>query len=250
MTGAQETLIRRLDMIAELGEDDRRALSALPFAIRRVPAGGAIVREGEFVSTSSVLIEGFTYRHRHTIEGKRQIIAFHPPGDMPDLLSLHMKQMDHGLSAKTEATIGAVNHDTLWALCRKRPDVAAALWRLTLIDGAIFRAWIVGLGRLSARERTARLLCELAMRLRAVSPQTRELYDLPLGQQDLADALGLTIVTVNQVLRGLREDGLVEKARASLRITDWQGLSTLGQFDGAYLGFRRPVPMLVEGAGA
>lgn len=240
---AHHKLITRLDMVAELNDEDRTALSALPVVIRDVPADTDIVSEGQTVSHCCILIDGFAYRYRNIRDGRRQIIAFHVPGDIPDLHSLHIRRMDHSFAATTPSRVGFVSHEAVWNLCRERPNVAAALWLETLIDGAIFREWIVGLGRLSGKSRTAHLLCELAVRLRAVRLAKDHVYHLPLTQHELADALGLTVVTVNRVLQEFRADNLVDRERSRMTIKDWPTFARIGEFDPTYLHFRRPVSM-------
>ncbi|WP_232845486.1 Crp/Fnr family transcriptional regulator [Aurantimonas marina] len=240
---AQRVLIRRLDLVANLNDDDREALLRLPTTIKEVEAGVDIVSEGERVKQCCVLIDGFTHRYRHTFEGKRQIIAFHVPGDIPDLHSLHINVMDHSFAATTRSKIGFVSHEAVWSLCIARPNVAAALWLETLIDGAIFREWIVGLGRLSGKSRTAHLLCELAMRLRSVGMAPDHVYRLPLTQHELADALGLTVVTVNRVLQEFKLEGLLDRDRSRMTIKNWSTLVRIGEFDPDYLHFRVDVDM-------
>lgn len=236
-------LIRRLDLVADLDDEDRDALRRLPTIIKEIEAGVDIVTEGERVSQCCVLIDGFTHRYRHTFDGKRQIIAFHVPGDIPDLHSLHINVMDHSFAATTRSKIGFVPHEAVWSLCKARPNVAAALWLETLIDGAIFREWIVGLGRLSGKSRTAHLLCELAMRLRSVGLAPDHVYRLPLTQHELADALGLTVVTVNRVLQELKLEGLLDRERSRMVIKNWPALARIGEFDADYLHLRVNVDM-------
>ncbi|MAU97888.1 MAG: transcriptional regulator [Fulvimarina sp.] len=243
---AQKILLKRLKLVAEIDAEDEADILALPVTMREFEAGIDIVSEGQFVRQCCILIDGFTHRYRHTLEGKRQIIAFHVAGDIPDLHSLHMNYMDHSFAATAQSRIGFIAHDAVWDLCVRRPRVAAALWRETLIDGAIFREWIVGLGRLSGQSRTAHLLCELAMRMQAVGLAPDHVYRLPLTQHELADALGLTVVTVNRVLRDLRIAGLVDRERSRMAIRDWDALARLGEFDPRYLHFRVPVMMSRE----
>ncbi|MEF2551561.1 Crp/Fnr family transcriptional regulator [Aurantimonas sp. A2-1-M11] len=246
---AHRKLITRLDKVAELDDEDRAALSALPVIIRDVQADEDIVSEGQTVSHCCILVEGFTCRYRNIRDGRRQIIAFHVPGDIPDLHSLHIHYMDHSFAAMTPSRVGFVPHEAVWSLCRERPNVAAALWLETLIDGAIFREWIVGLGRLSGKSRTAHLLCELAVRLRAVQLAPDLVYHLPLTQHELADALGLTVVTVNRVLQELKAENLIDRERSRMTIKDWPALARVGEFDTNYLHFRVPVTMSAGGPG-
>ncbi len=245
---AHAALIRRLELIGNLDAQDRAAIECLPVQIKEYQPGEDIVREGERVHACCILMSGFAFRYRTLLDGKRQIIAFHLPGDIPDLHSLHINVMDHSFAATDRSTIAFVHHDAVWALCREREKVAALLWLETLIDGAIFREWIVGLGRRSGRSRTAHLLCELAVRLRSVGLAPESVYRLPLTQHELADALGLTVVTVNRVLQDFRSNGLVDRERSRMVIKDWTKLSRIAEFDPTYLHMRQNIDMVSAGA--
>src|SRR3954466_1057897 len=94
-------------------------------------------------------------------------------------------------------------------LIRRFPDLGSLLWRDTLIDAAIFREWMVGIGRRSAHQRIAHVLCEMATKLRAVGLNDGHTYPWPVTQQEVGDALGLTTVHVNRVLRDIRAEGLI-----------------------------------------
>ena len=104
-------------------------------------------------------------------DGKRQIIAFHLPGDIPDLQSLHIKKMSHSLATLTPCEVAVVSQSDIWSLCLARPQVNATLWLETLIDAAIYREWIISLGQYTALERTARLVCESIVRIESMGPE-------------------------------------------------------------------------------
>lgn len=239
-------LIRRLELIAELDEDDKRALRDLPLQVEYIPPNTDIVREGDHVQSCCLLLDGVAYRYRHTLDGKRQIIAFHLSGDVPDLHSLHIHVMDHSMAVTDATRVAFVKHQAVWDLCRARERIAAALWLETLIDGAIFREWIVALGRRNGRSRTAHLLCEITLRMKAMGMGEGNVFRLPLTQNELADALGLTPVTVNRVLQDFRLEGLVERERSRMVIRDWAGLARIGEFDPTYLHMRSSVDFGVD----
>jgi CRP-like cAMP-binding protein len=203
--------------------------------VKAVAPDADIVSEGEYSSQSCLLVDGFVCRYATVGSGGRQIMSFHTPGDIPDLQSLHLKRMDHGLMALVPSTVAFIQHGDLRRLCLSYPGVAALLWRDTLVDAAIFRAWIVNVGRRDARTRMAHLLCELAVRFDAVGLSTGHSYRLPARQTDLADALGLSTVHVNRVLMELRAERLIKLEARNVTILDWDGLQRAGEFDALYL---------------
>ena len=107
--------------------------------------------------------------------------------------------------------------------------------RTQAFDAAVFRQWMVGLGRRSALSRIAHLLCELLVRLRAVELVEDHAFALPVTQAELADALGISTVHVNRVLQDLRGDNLITLHGGSVKVLDWERLKRAGEFDPTYL---------------
>ena len=68
----------------------------------------------------------------------------------------------------TPSKLAFIPHESLRALMHRCPRVADVMWRDTLIDAAVFREWMIGLGRRSAEMRIAHVLCEILVRMRAV----------------------------------------------------------------------------------
>jgi Crp-like helix-turn-helix domain len=104
-----------------------------------------------------------------------------------------------------------------------------------MIDAAVFREWLVGLGRRSAYQRIAHVLSEIFVRLHAVGLTQDSSYQLPVSQAELGDALGLSTVHVNRTLQELRRDGLIELRGGKVEIKDWATLKEAGEFDPHYL---------------
>ncbi|MEN3376660.1 MAG: hypothetical protein V7604_2015 [Hyphomicrobiales bacterium] len=229
-----DRLIRKLLTSSKLANADVVAIQDLPIYLRDLERDHPIVREGDRTDHSCLLVEGFACRSKTTDEGKRQILSIHIPTEIPDLQTVHLRVMDHDLTALSRCTVGFIPHDAIRALAHARPAVAAALWRETLIDASIFREWIVN-GRRSAPKRMAHLVTELAKRLEAVGLLVGDNFELPMTQLDLADALGLTPVHVNRVMQELRKDGLLEFRRFVVTLGDAERLRQLGDFDDLYL---------------
>ena len=228
-------LIRKLESIADLTDEEKAAVFDLPMHVRHVGADQDIVREGDRPSECCLVVDGFACSYKHTDEGKRQIMSFYVPGDIPDLQSLHLGTMDHTIGSLVSCKLAFIPHASLHDVTQKHPGLAAAFWRDTLIDGAIFREWIINVGRRDARARMAHLLCELWARLTAVGLATDRSFELQLTQAELGDALGLSTVHVNRVLQELRGSGLVTSEGRTLTINDREGLKRAGEFDATYL---------------
>jgi CRP-like cAMP-binding protein len=230
-----ERLIRKLQISTALDADDLKAIEQLPITAKEFPAHTAIVREGERPQQSGLLIDGFACSSKTTDAGKRQILSIYIPGDIPDLQSLHLHVMDHDVTTLSRATMGFIPHEALRALNRERPAVGEALWRETLIDAAVFREWIVNVGRRSAVMRLAHLLAEIGRRLQAMGLAPGDRFELPMTQLDIADALGLTPVHINRVVQELRRAGLLELRKQSVFLPDLPRLKEIGDFDDLYL---------------
>ncbi|WP_246498534.1 Crp/Fnr family transcriptional regulator [Microvirga soli] len=232
-------MIRKLESIFPLSDEERDALASLPMQVVTFRPDQDIVRIGDRPTQSCMVLQGFTCVYKLTAEGKRQIVAFHVPGDMPDLQSLHLKVLDNSVATVSPCTLGFIPHEALQGICNRHSRITAALWRETLVDASIFREWMTGIGRREAYNRMAHLLCEFLVRLTAVGLAEDGTFDLPITQTELADAIGASTVHVNRVLQELRADGLIRSKGTQVSILDWEGLKATGDFDPLYLHLRQ-----------
>lgn len=232
---AYKALIRKLETKTQLTADERQAITSLPLGIRIFEAGQDILRDGDRPSQCALLIDGWACRYQTLAEGRRQIISFHLPGDMPDLLSLHLDELDHSLGALTKCSVALIAHDAVRHASHGLPSLADRLWRETLVDAAIFRTWVTSMGRRTAYGRLAHLFCELYLRQAAIGLAEDGHCELPLRQSHLADATGLTTVHVNRTLNSLRSAGLITLQGRRLFIHNLSQLLTVAEFDPRYL---------------
>src|SRR5215217_2277030 len=228
-------LIRKLESIFPLSDDERQVLETLPMQVMVIKGDQDIVREGDRPTRSCLILSGFACTYKVTAGGKRQIVSFTIAGDIPDLQSLHLKVLDTSLSTISPCRVGFIQHEVLRDICERYPRLAAAFWREALIDAAIFREWVMNVGQREGASRMAHVLCELLVRLRAVDLGEDHACDLPITQGEFADAVGLTAVHVNRVFQQLRADGLIVTKGTQLKIPDWDKLKEAGEFDPTYL---------------
>ncbi|MCJ2085235.1 Crp/Fnr family transcriptional regulator [Methylobacterium sp. E-005] len=234
-------LLRRIDSIAlfELSSEERAALETLPMQVARIEAAQDIVREGDRPSRSFTLLSGIASTYKTTQSGKRQVMSYHVPGDVPDLQSLHLQTLDISIAAISPCRVGFVQHEAMRTLFRAHPRLGELFWRVTLIDAAFVREWMLNTGRRNAYARMAHLFCELVTRLGAVGLAPELSCDWPMTQPELADALGITPVHVSRTIRDLKAAGLVSLRSRRLTVHDWEGLVTAAEFDPTYLHVRR-----------
>jgi CRP-like cAMP-binding protein len=231
-----DPLIRRLESVAPVSDEERRAIAALPITVRDLRADQDIVRDQDRPSQCCVILEGFACRYKLLPGGRRQIVSFHIPGDIPDLQSLHLEVMDHNLGTVVASKVAFIPHETVRLFLRAHPRIADVFWRETLIDAAVFREWVVNVGRREAYGRIAHILCEVYVRLRAVGLVNGQSYLMPVTQAELGDATGMSTVHVNRTLQELRRDGLISTPRSGqVVIESWDGLQKAGEFDQTYL---------------
>jgi CRP-like cAMP-binding protein len=230
-----ELTIRKLGRRVALSEEDRQALLALRFTRRTVEPSSYLVREGDEPRQCAVLLTGFAFRQKITGEGARQIIALHIPGDILDLQNLYLDVSDHNVQSLTRSDVAFFNRSDLQEIASQRPSVGHAFFMDTLIDASIFREWVTNVGRRDSRARLAHLLCEFALRLEASGLAEQYRYELPMTQEQLADALGLTAVHVNRTLKTLDAAGLIVREKRNLRIPDWKRMREAGDFSDRYL---------------
>ena len=201
-----------------------------------------MVREGDKVEHCQLLLSGFAYRHKITGDGQRQIIAVHMPGEFLDLQNSLLGSADHNVQALTRCEVATVPIAALRKLYEERPQVGRAMWIDTLIDAAIFREWIVNVGRRDSVSRLSHLLCEIALRLEEAGLAKDHSYELPMTQEQLADCTGLTPVHVNRVLKELGRLGLITRDKRSVEIVEWDRLQHIGDFNARYLHFEAGGP--------
>jgi len=235
-------LARKLRTLAPLDDYDEAAILDLPHTMRSLDASAYVVREGDEPTHCCLLVSGFAMRTKLVGDGGRQIVNFHISGDMVDLQNSMLGVADHNVQALTRIEAAFIPREAIVDIAFGRPAVGKALWIETLVEGAIQREWVANVGRRKSISRLAHLLCEFAYRLDAVGIGPECQYTLPMTQEQLADATGLTPVHVNRVLKTLDEMGLVQKLKGSVQIHDFAGLADIGDFRPTYLHLPPSVP--------
>lgn len=239
--GHGNPLSRKLAAFAGLSEEELAVLEGLHLRRRRFVAGRDLVHQGQSRHAAYILASGWVCSYKIQPDGSRQIIDFQVPGDFLGLRSVLLRTSDHSFEPVVDIEAAEVLATDLIGAFQRAPRLAAAVLWAASRDEAMVVEHLVGVGRRAADARVAHFLLELASRLALVGLGSREGYDCPLTQYHMADALGLSAVHVNRVLRFLREEGLATFRDNHVCIQDYGRLAMLAGFDDAYLDQAGPL---------
>jgi CRP-like cAMP-binding protein len=214
-----DLFIRKLRARHALSREEENAIRSMRWSERRFSRSQLMVRSGEKLDHSMLLMSGFAQRCKFAADGARQIVEVNIPGDFTDLHSFILKRLEHEVVAASRCDVAAVPHSELGRVSEQFPRLARVFWFQTLIDAAIHREWMLVLGKKRSRSRVAQFFCDA----------------LPFSQQELADITGMTPVHLNRSLKELRDAGQVSFRGGQVELCDPAGLSRSAQFDPNYL---------------
>ncbi len=243
-------LIRKLEQLFPLTSEERELLEAACSRAIQMDGDQDVVREGDQPSDCNLLLEGMVCRYKLLEDGKRQIFSFHIPGDIFDAQSFLLETMDHSVATLTRSKIAVIPHKVMRRITEEHPRIGRAIWKDTLVDAAIFREWMASIGRRSAYQRIAHLMCEMVVKLHAVGlADDHHRIEWPMTQNEVGDALGLSLVHVNRTLKELRGEKLITLSNGVLTVHNWETLKRAGQFEPLYLHLRSDRPQDQNGGG-
>ena len=230
-----EAHLSKLRARDDISAEEEQAVRGLVSQVVEVPADRTVIRRGEELNQSMLLLSGWLARTKDLPSGQRQMAELHVAGDFADLHSFTLKRLDHDVIALTPCRIAMVPHERLKEITERFPHLTRMFWLMTNIDAAIQREWTVSVGSRPALARMAHLFCELNVRLAVGGLAENDRNDFPLTQVELGECLGLTSVHVNRTLQELRGRGLLSLENRRLAIHDLDELKRVADFDGLYL---------------
>ena len=234
-------LIGKLRAFMALSDAEAVVLDRLHQRRRRFVAGRDLVHQGQVEQSAYILCAGWVCSYKLQPDGSRQIVDFQIPGDFLGLRNILLRTSDHSFEPIVDIMAAKVHQSDFLQAFAQTPRLAAAVLWAASRDEAMVVEHLVGIGRRNAEQRVAHFLLEIGARLALVGMGTKAGYACPLTQYHLADALGLSAVHINRVLRHLREDGLATFQHGRVTIDDPDRLVALAEFDPAYLDQTGPL---------
>jgi len=221
-------------------KDEQRALEQAVTWSEQFDLHKDIVCEADQTDNLLIVTKGWAYRYTCARDGGRQLTALLVPGDIVNLDALLFERPAYSVRTLTDVTVVALPRQQALALVDDYPGIARTFTGLAILENVIASKWMLSLGRRSARARIAHLLCEIVVRL-GDDDGNDVTVPFPLRQEQIGDALGLTTVHVNRMVRQLRAEGLIAISDRLLSIPDILALRHVGGFDPAYLHMRQHI---------
>lgn len=231
MTQEGGLLAKKLNTFVRLSERELECLTDLQSMSVHLQQGKELISQGDKRHDAFILQSGWGCSFKLLPNGTRQIITFAIPGDCVGLRSVLLRTADHSFSALTDAVVSRVAVSQMMSTFAEFPHLGAAILWATSRDEAVVVEHLASLGRRDALERTAHFFLELQDRLRLVGLATNSEFACPLSQYLLADALGLSAIHVNRVLRQLRERELLTFHDHIVVLHDVEGLKALAGYE-------------------
>jgi two-component sensor histidine kinase len=225
----------KTDWWQRLDEAEQRAFEGICSKPIAIAAKSDIDPGGKASPKLYLVLDGWFARYRETGLGLRQTLSISLAGECLNPEALYLDSSTIGLSALTDGSVVAIEKADLQALAAERPNIARTFQHFLAAENMVLSEETARLGRRTARERLAHFMCEMVTRLDRVRPADHRGHHFPLTQDQVADALGLTVVHVNRTLQDLRAMNLVEWRAHRLLILDWNKLADIASFDPAYL---------------
>lgn len=221
-------IARHFRHYGKLSENDRRQLAELEGPAMPVTKGQILWHEGDIARDIYTLCSGWAYAFRHMEDGARHILEIFLPGDIIGLHEFPFKRRLSSIAMLENGDIQPVSNRRLFDLFRESSSLMSLFFATHSHRQAVLSERLVHLSRRSARQRVAYLLLEISCRLRRGGEKSKECFRLPLSQQQLADALGLSPVHVSRTLTAFRQEGLLDITRGQVHMLNMPALAREG----------------------
>jgi len=220
----------RIGAFLSITASERDALSRLEGRTRTLRRGAVLVRENDRTGDLFVLSSGMMMSYALLHDGSRQILRFLFPGDMTGASALAYPTSPQSVAAVAESVVCLFDRAHVAAVIARHPRLALAMTAIDQAERAAMTDRLAGLGRTSAQARIAAVLLDIRDRMRRSGEDVARGFTLPLTQEEIGDASGLTAVHVNRMLRQLEESGLIARVSGRVIFVDEARLARIANY--------------------
>ncbi|QEX22002.1 Crp/Fnr family transcriptional regulator [Hypericibacter adhaerens] len=222
--------IREATLCGALRSDQLDILQEFKSCDRIVPAHSHLYRAGERLNEIYNLLSGWVALYRILESGRRQILQIELPGAFLGYQARIDEPMLHSAECITDVAVCVFPRRAFPDLLDRHPVLGLKLAGIMAQDVVRTHDQLTNVGGRSGMERVAHFLLQLYLRLRHRQPALGgDSLALPLTQEMIGDALGLTPVHINRILRQLRERRLVVLHNKTLQVLDLEGLRRMAE---------------------
>ncbi|MGP9632755.1 Crp/Fnr family transcriptional regulator [Halomonas sp. AOP43-A1-21] len=239
-------LIKKLENFQLCTSEEVKALESYITPVRILKKSEDLIQESDKPYEVNILLEGWASRYKITDAGKYQALSFLIPGDACDVHITLIDRMDHSICAVIPSKFTSIPQHKIEEMYALQPRLARAFFWSMLVDESTLREWIVNIASRQADQRMGHLFCELLIRSRAAGLTTDHGFVMPLTQQQVGEAMGITPVHTNRVISKLRQEGLISWENKFLKINDWEKMKKFSDFDANYLHLDKADPSLAN----
>jgi CRP-like cAMP-binding protein len=225
-----DPVLRRLRSLATLSAAEEELLLGLSERRIRHRAGDELIAEGQMLRRPRFIVSGWAQSQRVLMDGRRQTFGFLLPGDG---IGLCQRQAPPAIAMVMAATfVETIDAEPVMEAVQsgQAPGLERAISAASRLDDILTYDQITRLGCQTAYERVAHFLLELQHRAQMAGLGDRQRFPMPLTQEMLADALGLSIVHINRTLQQLRQRKLIELRSGVAVLLDRDALIQLADF--------------------
>ncbi|MFP7571164.1 Crp/Fnr family transcriptional regulator [Marivita sp. S2033] len=232
--------LNKLDLFEDMSQDELQFMDKFKTGELVAQPGTEILAEGASSSQLFSVLQGMGLRYKTLDNGRRQVVGFIMPGDFVGLQSGVMGEMQHTVEATSRMTLCVFNRSELWDLFTSQPNRAFDLTHVAATEEHLLGEALIAVGQMDATARIAWCMNRFFNRLSALHLNENNQVPLPYRQQDIADAMGLSLVHTNKTLKKLRDAGVITWADDALTVHRPEELAALGKSTGHPLQ-RRPL---------
>lgn len=241
VTSCRNCPLRKQPIFDQLTDAEIKFMQSFKSGELKIAAGTTLMMEGSNSPQLYTALDGMGLRYKTMVSGERQVINFVMPGDFIGLQAGVMTEMQHSVEATSDMVLCVFDRKRLWELFRDQPGRAFDLTWLAAVEEHFLGERLAVLGRMTGIARIARALVRLYDRAEAVKLGKDHKMPLPYKQQDMADALGMSIVHTNKMLRKLRDEKLATWRGGHLQIHDYGRLCDVAELERDDRPIRRPL---------
>lgn len=231
VTPCQHCPLRKRPIFDPMSEREVTFMQSFKSGELNIASGTTLMMEGSNSPQLYTALQGMGLRYKTLMSGERQVINFVMPGDFIGLQAGVMREMQHSVEATSDMTFCVFDRKRLWELFRDQPGRAFDLTWLAAVEEHFLGESLAILGHMTGISRVARALIRLYDRGEAVGLVNKGEMPLPYKQQDMADALGLSLVHTNKTLKKLREARAVTWRDGLLQIHNYDALCAIGEIE-------------------